>query len=163
MNQKGFTLFELVVVICILGILSATAVPKFLSIQTDARISTLEDTIGRIVVATGIANGKAEFAGGYPRDGAEHTVNGIIYANGEVAIRADNIHNIIDLDPTLFVRDSFDGSPELHSILISYDDLQGKPESVIHSSCRAMIRTKFVKIGINYKDYIVSKIFKDDC
>lgn len=35
-NQKGFTLIELVVVIVILGILSAFAAPKFLNLQDDA-------------------------------------------------------------------------------------------------------------------------------
>lgn len=40
-KQNGFTLIELVIVIIILGILSAVAVPKFIDIQTDARISSL--------------------------------------------------------------------------------------------------------------------------
>lgn len=48
MNQKGFTLIELVVVIVILGILAVIAAPKFINIQTDARISTLESLLGSI-------------------------------------------------------------------------------------------------------------------
>lgn len=40
-KNKGFTLIELVVVIVILGVLAATAAPKFIDITSDARISAI--------------------------------------------------------------------------------------------------------------------------
>lgn len=36
-KQSGFTLIELIVVIIVLGVLSATALPKFMGLQDDAR------------------------------------------------------------------------------------------------------------------------------
>ena len=48
MKRNGFTLIELVVVIVILGILAAIAAPKFMDLQTDARISALNGLSGAI-------------------------------------------------------------------------------------------------------------------
>lgn len=47
-KQQGFTLIELVVVIVILGILAATAAPKFINLSSDANISVLKSMGGAI-------------------------------------------------------------------------------------------------------------------
>lgn len=46
MKTKGFTLIELVIVVVILGILAVTALPRFIDLQTDARISALQGLLG---------------------------------------------------------------------------------------------------------------------
>tara|TARA_R110002072_G_scaffold100183_2_gene220547 strand:+ start:27667 stop:28131 length:465 start_codon:yes stop_codon:yes gene_type:complete len=58
-RQAGFTLIELVMVIVILGILSAFALPRFADLGSDARGAALQGAYGAIKSASSIAHADA--------------------------------------------------------------------------------------------------------
>jgi len=86
--QRGFSLIELVIVVVVLGLLAATALPRFLDVTDDAEDATVEGVAGGFATGVGLIRAQWEIDG-RPSENISANVTAVTLGGVEIAVDKD--------------------------------------------------------------------------
>ncbi len=119
LKQNGFTIIELILVIVIIGILAAVAIPRFTDLESDARASSIQGLLGAVKSAAMLAHAKS-LTQGDPSTAVDMEGVSVAMVNGYPSGASGGINNAVNIDaidytfsagsPAVFTLSSYSGS-----------------------------------------------------
>lgn len=118
-KQQGFSLIELVIVIIVVGILAATAMPRFLNITEQAKKAAVEGMAGGYATAVISARAQWEAYGRPTMQGVSGAVNSVDYDGSEFLLTKESNQDGIRMGYPYAL--SIDGSSKPFSAMAPQD------------------------------------------
>lgn len=88
LQTRGFSLIELVIVVVVLGLLAATALPRFLDVTDEAEDATVEGVSGGFATGVGLIRAQWEIEG-RPSENVSANVTAVTLGGVEIAVDKD--------------------------------------------------------------------------
>ncbi len=91
-RQSGFTIIEIIIVVIILGLLAATALPRFLDVTEQAEQASIDGIAGGFASAVGLVRGQWEVEGRPSANGSTGAGND----TDTTSVSIDNVRILVD-------------------------------------------------------------------
>ncbi|CDT85142.1 putative MshA, mannose-sensitive haemaglutinin [Vibrio coralliirubri] len=154
-NVQGFSLFEMVIVIAVVGILAGAAIPSYFNVKDGAKEAIILNTLQSVVTSNSSVLGEALLEG---KDDGREKLDEIQLWNGNIVMNSHNLRRVLNtnleiIDFKLFNLPINEDSSIKHGLYVMHrEDYETYKDSAVMPKCfvRAVQRKDEAgKVNIN--------------
>lgn len=154
-RQAGFTVIEIIIVIVILGLLAATALPRFMNLVDEAEDASIDGLAGSFSSAVGLVRGQWELEsrprGNFRQNGSASPTGTYVVLDGvEVAVNGTATAGIVAGYPTGMPRADSQVSSMTHTecLYVLTRIMQSAPQALAQNGSRTLADVQAVSLFV---------------